>query len=93
MTSADLEADLLATPTPQSCELPTAAGETYDPDLNVDFHDARVLLRRAETLMKYLADETLLKTVTKRERAIMGNVAANITSYLDEVATKYDEWE
>lgn len=93
MTSADLEADLAAATPPQTCEPPTTPVETYDPDLSVDFHDARVLLRRAETLMRYLSDESLLKTVTKRERAIMGTVSDDISNYLDEVDTKYDEWE
>lgn len=55
-----------------------------------DIIDAIALLVKTHTLLKYCADVELVKTLTKRERVTMGNVAGEIGDFLDSVAANYE---
>lgn len=59
-----------------------------------DILEAIDLLHKCMHLLDYIADPDLCKTVTKRERKVMVNVANSLRTYLDEVGTHYiDEAE
>ena len=58
-----------------------------------DILDAISLLGKVKTLLDYVGNVELCKTLTKRERATMAKVSVQVGEYLDEVIPNYEEAE
>ena len=56
-----------------------------------DILDGVSLLTRIRTLLDYVGDIELCKTLTKRERETMSRVSGDVTDYLDDMVSKYEE--
>jgi hypothetical protein len=74
-------------------DLPVA-NDDYDDEeeqMRADVIDGMGLLGSVKTLLDYLSDPLLCKTVTKRERDIMDKLSEKIREYLCEVEPTYSE--
>lgn len=56
-----------------------------------DVIDAIELLKKCMHLLDYMSDTDLCKSITKREREVMGRVSNSVGEYLDEVVIRYEE--
>lgn len=58
-----------------------------------DIIDGIALLTKVKTLLDYVSNVELCKTVTKREREVMAKVSAEVEEYLDSVSDNYEPKE
>ena len=56
-----------------------------------DLHESFSLLRKVKTLLDYVGNVELCKTLSKKERVTMIKVSSQISSFLDETAVHYEE--
>ena len=56
-----------------------------------DLHESFILLRKVKTLLDYIGNAELCKTLSKKERMTMLKVSGQIASYLDETAVNYED--
>ena len=74
---------------------PTDTDEDADEDdeiaMRQDIFDAMSLLGKVKTLLDYVGNVDLCKTVTKRERATMARISGDVQDYLDSVSSGYEE--
>jgi hypothetical protein len=87
-TLEDLEASRKA---PKEAPKEAEPVEEFDDDYNQDMLDALSLLNKCMHLLDYISDRDLCKTVTNREREVMGRVSESIRIYLDAVEGSYEE--
>lgn len=58
-----------------------------------DILDAISLLGKVKTLLDYVGNVELCKTLTKRERETMAKISVQVGDYLDNVTPNYEETE
>ena len=56
-----------------------------------DILDGISLLGKVKTLLDYVGNAELCKTLTKRERVTMAKVSSDVGDYLDSVTSNYEE--
>lgn len=61
--------------------------------LRQDILDGISLLGKVKTLLDYVGNVELCKTLTKRERETMAKVNVQVGDYLDSVTSNYEEAE
>lgn len=62
-----------------------------DDQVLIDLNDARILLEKCKTLLCYVADPDLCKSVTQRERTSMERMKEKIGGFLTEMDKTYSE--
>lgn len=65
--------------------------EIDEEQLMTDLDEGVTLIRRAKTLIDYLADPELCKTVSKKERATMLKLSEKIGEYVGGIEANYGE--
>lgn len=75
---------------------PTEWVEDEDPgedQATLDIQEAMALLITTKTMIDYIANPSLCKVVSKRERDIMGKLSEKIRTFLASVEPTYSEGE
>lgn len=67
--------------------------EPQDEQIMADLQEAFDLIHRAKTMLDYISDPQLCKTISKRERETMTRLSGNLADYLNETAESYNEVE
>ena len=70
---------------------PTTDDDNDEITMRQDIFDAMSLLGKVKTLLDYVGNVDLCKTVTKRERATMARISGDVQDYLDSVSSGYEE--
>jgi len=64
--------------------------EEVEEQVQIDLNDGLILIKRAKTLIDYISDPLLCKSISKREREVMFKLSMQLGDFLSSTVPSYE---